>query len=115
MSDAANVMVYVGIPRDGNCQRHIEEALRAVEEAGCDATQMKRVREKGAKVGAVWHIFHAQDADKIRELLKQVTVRKQPSIHDIALTRSWQHKPLVLLIYFSIEKRINFQDPAKRL
>lgn len=74
MSDAANVMVYVGIPRDGNCQRHIEEALRAVEEAGCDATQMKRVREKGAKVGAVWHIFHAQDAEKIRELLKQVMV-----------------------------------------
>ncbi|XP_003747085.1 lysine-specific demethylase 3A [Galendromus occidentalis] len=76
MSDAANVMVYVGIPRDGNCQRHIEEALNAVEEAGCDAIQMKRVREQGARVGAVWHIFDAQDAEPIRQLLRKVTVEK---------------------------------------
>ena len=82
MSDAANVMVYVGIPRDGNCQRHIEEALNAVEEAGCDAIQMKRVRERGARVGAVWHIFNAQDAEPIRQLLRKVTVSTPRQAHD---------------------------------
>ncbi|CAH1155213.1 unnamed protein product [Phaedon cochleariae] len=76
ISDAVNVMVYVGIPKDGDTDEHIKEAFRAIDEAGCDILTRRRVRDKGELPGALWHIYNARDADKIRDLLNKVVVEK---------------------------------------
>ncbi|CAH0553828.1 unnamed protein product [Brassicogethes aeneus] len=76
ISDAVNVMVYVGIPKDGDSDVHIKEAFRAIDEAGCDILTRRRVRDKGELPGALWHIYNARDADKIRDLLNKVVVEK---------------------------------------
>lgn len=91
-------MVYVGIPKDGKDEDHINgrhcfsqrlrardvgvsmnifvllaEALKAIDDGACDSLTRKRVREKNAKPGALWHIYNARDADKIRDLLNKVS------------------------------------------
>ncbi|ERL87714.1 hypothetical protein D910_05104, partial [Dendroctonus ponderosae] len=76
VSDAVNVMVYVGVPKDGDSDEHIKEAFRAIDEAGCDILTRRRVRDKGELPGALWHIYNARDADKIRDLLNKVTVER---------------------------------------
>ncbi|XP_045460548.1 lysine-specific demethylase 3A-like isoform X3 [Harmonia axyridis] len=76
ISDAVNVMVYVGIPKDGDSDEHIKEAFRAIDEAGCDILTRRRVRDKGELPGALWHIYNAKDADKIRDLLNKVVMEK---------------------------------------
>lgn len=92
ISDAVNVMVYVGIPKDGDSEEHIKEAFRAIDEAGCDIIMRRRVREKGELPGALWHIYSACDADKIRDLLNKVAVengvRLEPH-HDPIHDQSW--------------------------
>lgn len=42
-----------------------------MEEAGCCELTLKRAKD-GERPGALWHIFDAQDADKIRDLLNKV-------------------------------------------
>ncbi|XP_076257984.1 lysine demethylase 3 isoform X2 [Rhynchophorus ferrugineus] len=76
VSDAVNVMVYVGVPRGGAGEEHVKEAFRAIDEAGCDILTRRRVRDKGELPGALWHIYAARDADKIRDLLNKVTVER---------------------------------------
>jgi len=76
MSDAVNLIVYVGIPEDGDKQEHYQAGIRAVDEAGCDLATRNRVRQKGTVVGALWHIFHPRDADKIRDFLNKVSLEK---------------------------------------
>ncbi|XP_015112860.1 probable JmjC domain-containing histone demethylation protein 2C isoform X3 [Diachasma alloeum] len=76
ISDAVNVMVYVGIPQDSDKEQHIAEALRAIDEAGCDVLTKRRVRERGEAPGALWHIYAARDADKIRDLLNAVAIER---------------------------------------
>lgn len=57
----------------------ISEAYRAVDEAGCDMASRRRAREPNVIPGAVWHIYHAKDADSIRDLLnKVITERGEP-------------------------------------
>ena len=43
-----------------------------MDEAGCDLIMKRRVREKGELPGALWHIFHPGDTNKIRDLLNKV-------------------------------------------
>lgn len=76
ISDAVNVMVYVGIPKDGPEETYIKAAFRAIDEAGCDILTRRRVRDKGELPGALWHIYSARDADKIRDLLNKITLEK---------------------------------------
>ncbi len=76
MSDAVNLIVYVGIPEDGNREEHYQAGIRAVDEAGCDLATRQRVREEGVVVGALWHIFHPRDADRIRDFLNKVALEK---------------------------------------
>eukprot|EP00095_Tigriopus_kingsejongensis_P003194 maker-scaffold91_size383040-snap-gene-2.25 protein:Tk03194 transcript:maker-scaffold91_size383040-snap-gene-2.25-mRNA-1 annotation:"probable domain-containing histone demethylation protein 2c" len=80
MSDACNLMVYVGIPKDGDYQDHINLGLRAVDESDCDMATRERVRGKGALIGAIWHIYHPRDADKIRDMLNKVAIGKRQRI-----------------------------------
>ena len=72
MSDAVNVMVYVGIPEDDDEFNHREMVMRCIEEAGVDVVQKRRITESKEVPGALWHIYDAQDADKIRDLLNKV-------------------------------------------
>lgn len=54
----------------------ISEAYRVVDEAGCDIASRRRAREPKELPGAVWHIYHAQDADSIRDLLNKVSAER---------------------------------------
>ncbi|XP_074599516.1 lysine demethylase 3 isoform X2 [Brevipalpus obovatus] len=94
VSDAVNVMVYVGIPKSNSKTDDISEAVNAaLEEGECDEIMLKRCREKGTKIGALWHIYEARDADAIRQLLHKVSLERgqnpwnphQDMIHD----QSW--------------------------
>ncbi|XP_050437572.1 lysine-specific demethylase 3A-B [Adelges cooleyi] len=79
ISDAVNVMVFVSITK--NCKEldynwHIEQAHQVIEEAGCDDFTKQRVYEHGEIPGALWHIYHASDADCIRDLLNKVSIEQ---------------------------------------
>lgn len=93
ISDAVNVMVYVGIPRDtGDDDSHIKEAFRAIDDAGCDILTRRRVRENNELPGALWHIYAPRDADKIRDLINKVAIEKGERIepnHDPIHDQSW--------------------------
>ncbi|XP_066233859.1 lysine-specific demethylase 3A isoform X2 [Saccopteryx leptura] len=70
VSDAANVMVYVGIPK-GQCDQE-EEVLRTIQDGDSDELTIKRFIEGKEKPGALWHIYAAKDTEKIRDFLKKV-------------------------------------------
>ncbi|ELV10796.1 Lysine-specific demethylase 3A [Tupaia chinensis] len=70
VSDAANVMVYVGIPK-GQCEQE-EEVLKTIQDGDSDELTIKRFIEGKEKPGALWHIYAAKDTEKIREFLKKV-------------------------------------------
>lgn len=83
VSDTLNVMVYVAISRKNGKQHdeadhecHLKEAYRAVDEAGCDMACRRRARDLKELPGAVWHIYHAKDADSIRDLLNKVSAER---------------------------------------
>jgi lysine-specific demethylase 3 len=44
----------------------------AVDQSDCDGLTIDRIREDGDLPGALWHIYNARDADKIRDLLNKV-------------------------------------------
>ncbi|KAI8480842.1 Lysine-specific demethylase 3B [Branchiostoma belcheri] len=96
ISDAVNVMVYVGIPNsddEGNSSIDYErEALKAIDEADCDDIMRRRVRETAEKPGALWHIYAAKDAQKIRDFLIKVGEEQgedSPEDHDPIHDQSW--------------------------
>lgn len=70
----------------------LTEAYRAIDEAGCDILTRRRVRERGELPGALWHIYNAKDADKIRDLLNKVAREKGrvlPPHHDPIHEQCW--------------------------
>ncbi|XP_022288330.2 uncharacterized protein LOC111100582 isoform X4 [Crassostrea virginica] len=94
VSDAVNCMVYVGIPSDGpgGKQVHINMAIKAIDDACCDTMTKKRVRETNEVPGALWHIYDAMDADKIRDFLNKVGKERGEEIephHDPIHDQSW--------------------------
>ncbi|XP_064602584.1 probable JmjC domain-containing histone demethylation protein 2C isoform X2 [Liolophura sinensis] len=94
VSDAVNCMMYVGIPGDGPGGRVVHEAaaLKSIDDAGCDEITKRRVREVNEVPGALWHIFDARDADKMRDFLNKVgkeTGEKIEPHHDPIHDQSW--------------------------
>lgn len=96
ISDAVNVMIFVGIAKESKEKERensrAEENYSAIDVSGCDALMRGRVREKGVKLGAIWHIYNARDADKIRDLLNKVAVERGESLeahHDPIHDQSW--------------------------
>ncbi|XP_033869584.3 lysine-specific demethylase 3A-like isoform X2 [Acipenser ruthenus] len=82
ISDAANVMVYVGIPKG---EPDHEKVLQTIEDGDADEQTIKRLVEEKEKPGALWHIYSAKDTDKIRQLLKKVADEQgheNPPDHD---------------------------------
>ncbi|XP_074865431.1 lysine-specific demethylase 3B [Carettochelys insculpta] len=90
VSDAVNVMVYVGIPiGDG---AHDDEVLKTIDEGDADDVTKQRIHEGKEKPGALWHIYAAKDAEKIRELLRKVGEeqgQENPPDHDPIHDQSW--------------------------
>ncbi|TRY83896.1 hypothetical protein DNTS_014650 [Danionella cerebrum] len=90
VSDAVNVMVYVGIPEGENDQEN--EVMQTIEEGDVDDITKRRVYEIKEKPGALWHIYSAKDAEKIRELLRKVGEeqgQENPPDHDPIHDQSW--------------------------
>ncbi|KAJ8266771.1 hypothetical protein GJAV_G00134530 [Gymnothorax javanicus] len=90
VSDAANVMVYVGIP-EGE-EDHEREVMQTIEEGDVDEVTKRRIYEGKEKPGALWHIYAAKDAEKIRELLRKVGEelgQENPPDHDPIHDQSW--------------------------
>ncbi len=48
------------------------EVMQTIEEGDVDDMTKRRVYEAKEKPGALWHIYAAKDAEKIRELLRKV-------------------------------------------
>ncbi|XP_015256310.1 PREDICTED: lysine-specific demethylase 3B isoform X2 [Cyprinodon variegatus] len=98
VSDAVNVMVYVGIPHgEQNQEKEAEnsgykEVMTTIEEGDVDEMTKRRVHEGKEKPGALWHIYAAKDAEKIRELLRKVGEeqgQENPPDHDPIHDQSW--------------------------
>ncbi|XP_022607283.1 lysine-specific demethylase 3B isoform X4 [Seriola dumerili] len=98
VSDAVNVMVYVGIPQgDGDQDQEADisgrkEVMTTIEEGDVDEMTKRRVYEGKEKPGALWHIYAAKDAEKIRELLRKVGEeqgQENPPDHDPIHDQSW--------------------------
>ncbi|XP_072353682.1 lysine-specific demethylase 3A-like [Scyliorhinus torazame] len=90
VSDAANVMVYVGIP--SGLPNHEEEILKTMEDGDADELTIKRFTESSQRPGALWHIYSAKDAEKIRDLLRKVAEeqdQENPPDHDPIHDQSW--------------------------
>ena len=43
-----------------------------MEDSGCDFLTRQRIEKGGEIPGALWHIYQASDADKIRDFLNKV-------------------------------------------
>lgn len=98
VSDAVNVMVYVGIPQiEGDPEQEGDingrkEVMTTIEEGDVDDMTKRRVYEGKEKPGALWHIYAAKDAEKIRELLRKVGEeqgQENPPDHDPIHDQSW--------------------------
>ncbi|XP_031442777.1 lysine-specific demethylase 3B isoform X2 [Clupea harengus] len=98
VSDAVNVMVYVGIPEEeGDHEKDADlagrkEVMTTIEEGDVDEMTKRRVYEAKEKPGALWHIYAAKDAEKIRELLRKVGEeqgQENPPDHDPIHDQSW--------------------------
>ncbi|XP_059049964.1 lysine-specific demethylase 3B isoform X2 [Achroia grisella] len=88
VSDAVNVMVHASAPDDA--QDRAREAAKAAEEAGVDVLARRRARVKPP--AALWHIYAAKDADKIRDFLVHAELergaRPRPQ-HDPVHDQTW--------------------------
>lgn len=92
VSDAVNVMVYVGVPKDADQKKYTSKVLDSIDSDELDTFTRQRIREKGELPGALWHIYHATDADKIRSLLNKIEVERGGSIkanHDPIHDQKW--------------------------
>ncbi|KAM9850042.1 lysine-specific demethylase 3B isoform 2-T2 [Aulostomus maculatus] len=98
VSDAVNVMVYVGIPQgEGDQEKEADisgrkEVMTTIEEGDVDEMTKRRVYEGKESPGALWHIYAAKDAEKIRELLRKVGEeqgQENPPDHDPIHDQSW--------------------------
>uniref|UniRef100_A0A182NR78 [histone H3]-dimethyl-L-lysine(9) demethylase n=1 Tax=Anopheles dirus TaxID=7168 RepID=A0A182NR78_9DIPT len=92
ISDAVNVMVYVGVPKDVPRARYNDKIVELIDAEDCDYLTRQRVRQRKEFPGALWHIYHAQDADKIRALLNKIELERGGTIkpnHDPIHDQKW--------------------------
>ncbi|XP_035773238.1 uncharacterized protein LOC118456510 isoform X2 [Anopheles albimanus] len=92
ISDAVNVMVYVGVPSDVPRERYNNKILKSLDADACDEATMRRLKQRRELPGALWHIYHAQDADKIRTLLRTIDQERGNTVkpnHDPIHDQKW--------------------------
>lgn len=76
------------------------EVMTTIEEGDVDEMTKRRVYEGNEKPGALWHIYAAKDAEKIRELLRKVRNHKS-FVSDIISFVTWPSLA-VIVTYFNI-------------
>ncbi|ODN04414.1 Lysine-specific demethylase 3B [Orchesella cincta] len=92
VSDAVNVLVHCEPSQDEDATDYEKAVLDAIKESDCDVVTINRVLQKKEVPGALWHVYDAKDADKIRDLLNKVAVEKGASVephHDAIHDQSW--------------------------
>lgn len=97
VSDAVNLMIYIGFPRDpsrgaSSVDDYVQQGFKAILEADCDIANINRVRVNGDIPGALWHIFAATDADKIRDFLISIANERGFQVekdHDVIHDQNW--------------------------
>ncbi|KAG8198328.1 hypothetical protein JTE90_021577 [Oedothorax gibbosus] len=91
VSDSVNILAHVSVPHDGK-EELGTELLKILEECGCDPLMRKRAKDKNSNPGAIWHVYNAKDADKIRDFLNKVSeeqgVKLNPH-HDPIHNQEW--------------------------
>lgn len=86
------VFLPVGIPRDVDAEMYVTKGFGAVLDGGCDRPNVLRMIRDGEIPGAIWHIFNAADADKIRDFLKKIASENNEKIspgHDVIHDQNW--------------------------
>lgn len=78
ISDAVNIMVHVASFKPKKEEEdHQQKVIEALKDAGVESNQIKRLENKKEKAGAIWHIYDARDADKIRNLLNRELLERK--------------------------------------
>jgi lysine-specific demethylase 3 len=73
ISDAVNTCCHVSIPKTAKGEAGLErDTMKIIQKGGCDQKMLARCKEKDIRIGALWHIFDARDADKIRDFLNKL-------------------------------------------
>uniref|UniRef100_S4RZ18 Lysine-specific demethylase n=1 Tax=Petromyzon marinus TaxID=7757 RepID=S4RZ18_PETMA len=103
LADTINILVHVEEAAGTTNSREVLQ--KALEVGEADETMKLRFSEAGQKAGALWHIFSAGDASKVREFLSKVAAEKEeeeePVEGDVAPTPS---------IYLDAELRRRLQQ-----
>jgi len=85
VSDAIHILTHTSVNRD--LKGDLLETLKTM---GCDELSLEIAKDNPGKVGAVWHVFHPSDADRIKEFLnknlKQLDPKNKP--RDLLLENS---------------------------
>lgn len=63
------------------------EVLKTIDEGDADEVTKQRIHDGKEKPGALWHIYAAKDAEKIRELLRKVRWAPSSQIKDLGMQR----------------------------
>jgi len=81
ISDAINVMVYVGGASSYNSgsSEYREMFEKTIDEANVDPEMKSEIRKGKLTPGALWHIFKPSDASKMREFLNKVADERKIS------------------------------------
>jgi len=82
-------------------------AAKAMDVAGCCPKSKDRVLVEKRKPGALWHIYEAQDSDKIRDLLKKVIFVRSVDIGPF-LTQPLKLVTKLVAVFCSILSKNNF-------
>jgi lysine-specific demethylase 3 len=80
ISDAVNVMVHVSVPKDTRKENLLAESYSCLDREHVDSKMIHRIRGNKTVPGAIWHIYHANDANKIRDLLNKVAIENNKMI-----------------------------------
>lgn len=83
--DTVDVMVYVAIAKNGkqnDYNWYVMEALKIIQEAGCDDIILKRINLLREIPGAIWHIYHESDVAAIKDLLIEVAIEHGTPLED---------------------------------
>lgn len=80
ISDALNVLVYVSVAKRSKGDPTIEQFEYLDGLSDLDKLTKERIRERESEIGALWHIYEAKDADKLRSFLKQVSSERKERV-----------------------------------
>lgn len=71
---------------------YIEQGFNAILESDADVANIDRVIRDGEVPGAIWHIWEATDADRIRDFLLKIAMERGFKVekdHDVIHDQNW--------------------------